>query len=415
MVLYIITLPLPRTDYNVLHAMLLDFQSGDNHNNTSRIYEKVAGRVGLIQQNMQPTGNTNYAAGTITQYGNGYSDKIYQTADGLVDGATKGIYFEPPNAVSVDMLQHIGANNAMTVGLKLVSGLLQNERYLPLLALKGAGLTLELTLASATNCFFSTTNTDADPPVFSAAVPTYTVQNVEYIAQTIDFDEAFTATFMSMIQANGLIQFHGVSYHSFVWTWSFTQSATEVVPIAMRARSLKAVLVSMRDNEIVGNAAAFSIGHRTSLNLSQYVFSIGGVRIPQAPVKINQSKEGLVEAYAEVVKAFSAFTDVQYAGRVGVEQYMDAGFAIAVDTEAYSQDTSLLESGMDTASQSLPVRLELTFSANNITTERASAATDDQGNLVIRASAVDTARADMYGMVDVIYSVTSDGLMTASD
>ena len=77
---------------------------------------------------MQPSGNTNYAAGTITQYGNGYSDKIYQTADGLVDGATKGIYFEPPNAVSVDMLQHIGSSNIMTVGLKLVSGLLQNER-----------------------------------------------------------------------------------------------------------------------------------------------------------------------------------------------------------------------------------------------------------------------------------------------
>ena len=76
-------------------------------------------------------------------------------------------------------------------------------RYLPLLALKGAGLTLELTLASAENCFFSTTNTDADPPVFTAATPTYTIQNVEYIAQTIDFDEAFTATFMSMIQANG--------------------------------------------------------------------------------------------------------------------------------------------------------------------------------------------------------------------
>jgi len=115
-------------DYNVLHALLLDFQSGDNHNNTSRIYEKVAGRVGLIQQNMQPTSDTNYAAGTITQYGNGYSDKIYQTADGLVDAASKAIYFEPPNAVSVDMTNHVNSGNEMTVGLKLVSGLLQNER-----------------------------------------------------------------------------------------------------------------------------------------------------------------------------------------------------------------------------------------------------------------------------------------------
>ena len=116
-----------------------------------------------------------------------------------------------------------------------------------------------------------------------------------------------------------------------------------------------------------------------------------------------------------MVKAFASFTDLHYSGRVGVEQYMDAAFAIAVDTEAYSADTSLLESGMDTASQSLPVRLELTFASGNITAERATAATDNQGNLVIDASAVSTARSDIFGMVDVIYSVTSDGLMTSSD
>ena len=139
-----------------------------------------------------------------------------------------------------------------------------------------------------------------------------------------------------------------MSYNSFVWTWSFSKTATEVVPIALRARSLKAILVSMRNNAQIGKADAFSISKRGSFNISQYVFSIGGVRIPQAPVKINTTKEGLVEAYAEVTKAFASFNDLAYAGRVGIEQYMDAGFAIAVDTEAYSQDTSLLESGMDT-------------------------------------------------------------------
>tara|TARA_Y100000034_G_scaffold21617_1_gene24874 strand:+ start:125 stop:256 length:132 start_codon:yes stop_codon:yes gene_type:complete len=39
--------------------------------------------------------------------------------------------------------------------------------------------------------------------------------------------------------------------------------------------------MGMRNNNILSNAAAFSIGHRTSANISQYVFSIGGVRIPQ--------------------------------------------------------------------------------------------------------------------------------------
>ena len=265
----------------MLHAMLLDFQSGDNHNHTSRIYEKVAGRVGLVQQNMQYTTAGGYATDSVYLADSGNSDKIYQTIDSIESEGDN--FFEQPNPCSVDMLQHVGASNIMTVGLKLVSGLLQNERYIPLLALKGAGLTLELTLASAENCFFSASTDEGvgGLPTFTAAAPTYTVQNVEYIAQTIDFDEAFTATFMSMIQANGLIQFHGVSYHSFVWTWSYSTTATEVIPIALRARSLKAIIMGMRNNNILSNAAAFSIGHRTSANISQYVFSIGGVRIPQ--------------------------------------------------------------------------------------------------------------------------------------
>lgn len=135
--------------------------------------------------------------------------------------------------------------------------------------------------------------------------------------------------------------------------------------------------------------------------------------VTQAPVKINTTKEGLVEAYAEVVKAFASFTDLHYSGRVSINQYFDPAFAIAVDTEAYSADTSLLESGMDTASQSLPVRLELTFSTSNITAVRSGDGNSQTGTVVDNANA--TMRADVFGMVDVIYSVTSDGLMTSSD
>ena len=63
----------------------------------------------------------------------------------------------------------------------------------------------------------------------------------------------------------------------------------------------------MRNNAQVGKADAFSISKRSSFNISQYVFSIGGVRIPQAPVKIGSSMEGLVEPYSAVVKAFASF------------------------------------------------------------------------------------------------------------
>lgn len=73
----------------------------------------------------------------------------------------------------------------------------------------------------------------------------------------------------------------------------------------------------MRDNAIVNDKDAYSISRRYSANISQYVFNIGSVRLPQAPVKINYSKDGLTESYAEITKAFASFNDLRYAGRVG--------------------------------------------------------------------------------------------------
>ena len=135
--------------------------------------------------------------------------------------------------------------------------------------------------------------------------------------------------------------------------------------MALRARSLKGIICGMRNNSIVNKADAFSLSRRVSANLKQYVWNIGSIRLPQAPVVLKPGAEGMVQAYAELVKMFSSFNSLDYAGRVEMDQYFDAGFALGIDTEAYSQDTSLLESGMDTSSQSLPVRLELTFGAGN--------------------------------------------------
>ena len=151
---------------------------------------------------------------------------------------------------------------------------------------------------------------------------------------------------MAMVQANGLIQFHGVSFHSFIWTFTKGAAMTEVIPIALRARSLKGILCGLRLNSMINQQNSFSIGNRMNGNMSQYVWNIGSIRLPQAPVTIRATKEGMVQAYAEIVKMFSSFNSLDYCGRVELNQYFDAGFAIGVDTEAYSQDTSLLESGM---------------------------------------------------------------------
>lgn len=163
--------------------MLLDFQSGHNHNATSRITEKVADRCGVVRQIVQAVG-TDPAADTnaglkVTQYG--YTDKIFQCETSIDDD---NMNFQPANSTALDLNDHTTATTPATLCFKLVSGILANERYIPLLALKGAGLTLEITLAASNNaiCFTGT----------SDETSAYTLSNVEYIASTIDVSDAYT-------------------------------------------------------------------------------------------------------------------------------------------------------------------------------------------------------------------------------
>lgn len=284
-----------------------------------------------------------------------------------------------------------------------------------LLALKGAGLTLELTLNDAVTALAVGTggNGTTAPTAVANADVSLEIKNVEYVASTIEFDEAFQSTFMAMIAANGVIQFHGTSYHNFVYSFTAPNNTTttEVIPLPIRARSIKTIFCGMRDQAQLTNSLCYSISRRYSLNLDTYVFNIGSIRMPQAPVKVGTGNiQGVGMAYAEIVKAFSQMNNLRYCGRVDWSNYFDSAFALAVDCETYSQDSSLLESGLDTASQSLPVRLELNFSNNAISTARSSAGENTQV-----ANFSGSVRLDTFAAVDVIYSITADGLMTASD
>lgn len=251
----------------MLHSALLDFQSGNSHNMTTRIYEKTASR---ITQLGGTTASNQYFFDFYSHEANpdkvaGISDMIFQPADAAwvaaqisttVGGVTAPIEIQTTSNQLVAHLDSAVVNMSnqfnttgsiaqvaknfkfnytdnsadagsaayLCCGIKLVSGILKNSRYVPLLALKGSGLTLELTLAEANNAFTCTLQTGAayvnsgssttgynsggglngtitNPAGAGANLVqagtdsssfSYTLQNVEYIGSTIEFDEAFT-------------------------------------------------------------------------------------------------------------------------------------------------------------------------------------------------------------------------------
>lgn len=184
-------------DYNVLHSLLTDFQVDRDHQFNTQVYEKTAGRAGLIGfQNSSGVNAsmTPLAAETVDDTGG--LDAIYQLGKYVNNNSTIGDATASTQPAVPHVCNFIEGGNLQkkVCGIKLCSGLLRNQRYLPLLALKGAGLTLEITLANSDNIFVTN----------KSVASTYKLTDVEYIASTIDFDEAFTNTFMQYVANIGI-------------------------------------------------------------------------------------------------------------------------------------------------------------------------------------------------------------------
>ena len=215
--------------------MLLDYQSGNSHNSTTRIYEKTAARVSRIGLDITST-ERQASLGPISNAANigGQHELIYQVGNpqlglgGVAAFAANAANYSTVATSPVDSnILNFNSDNANPgnytdagqnfnytdfgaiwcgIGIKLVSGNLKNSRYLPLLALKGSGLTLEITLADHRTAFCNTAaaaltaNPAAGggggiPPHAHAAtgadtiaagtLTSYSVRNVEYIGSTI--------------------------------------------------------------------------------------------------------------------------------------------------------------------------------------------------------------------------------------
>lgn len=353
-------------NYNVLAEMMLDFSVSDDH---LRTY------------------------GSYTQ---GVADM--DSATGLQDYEVVSCAYSDRSITS------------RTFCLKLISGLLQNKRYLPLLALRGSGLVLEIYLAPFVTAFLS----EADASTNPSLLVDYRLSNVEYVARCVDFDESFNRTFMDILRSQGELQFHGTTFHNFVYTQAWS-TGTHNIPIAERARSLKSLFALQRISTSTTNLYHDSLSTRERGSCTQYVFNIGGMRYPSTPIQYGiQAYTGAAEGLIELQKAFGVLTDVQFAGRmdnrdpqkIGVAAVRGAfdlyKFAIGLDLENYPQDTDTLESGLDTLSQALPIYLEITYGSD--TNLRSASVTS--GTVI---------RFDFFSMVDVIYVLTADGLMSASD
>ena len=313
-----------------------------------------------------------------------------------------------------DYVQVLGPNGAFaTCGVRIdngtsktfciplaLSGLLSNDRYVPLSEVRGP-LRIEILLENLANCF---TYVTADTADFADV----TIDNVAFIAQCVTFNDQFMSDFRSIVAQRGGLQWHGQTFRRVGTTLDQNATGQGTMVINERARSIKSMFSIYRpplstnkfDRKI--GARIFPVGSGGTFS---YQYRVGGKLYPSQQINVDATNVG--EAYAEMLKALgllhnitrsSSITPSSYVSSViaqndgaGLDTIAASGrFIQAVDFENFNGEE--MESGLNTATNTLPIE---------VIVNRGSQYSASAGQLQV----------EHYMLVDCIYTLKADGML----
>ena len=206
-----------------------------------------------------------------------------------------------------------------------------NSKYLPFQFMAGA-LTLEFTLATFADCFVGT-------PV-GGGTGSYTISNVEYIAECLSFGQDFNYIFEQQLRTSGI----DISYHTYRSHHQSLQKASDqVVQLAQNSKSVKGAYVIIRDKDTHRSHNHESLSTYKSGRIQEYYFDLGGRLFPENP--INVANCGMAVAYANNCNSFNHFRDQQSGSQItrntfGVNEGGSKTNSVPKVSASFSKDVS---------------------------------------------------------------------------
>ena len=325
------------SNYNLLHCALSDYTLNKDYRSTS-------GSV------MEGYGDgTVYKGGALGQAGTGE----------VSQGTVTSINQVKRNEVYMET----GSEKVFCINI--LSGLLQSNRFIPMLALRGSsGLQIELELADANQCFVQNSGGTVSPAL------SYKMTGIEYHAECIHFSNDFNQMFLNKLMSDGGLQIHGVSYNSSVAHFDPENVGQQHIGISHRFRSLKYLMAIQRNAAYVSDSSKRSLSCRLTNNLKAYHYEIGGQKYPEYPVQCDVAKGLVGEAFAEIEKMFGKLGDrlnsscvdrFNFAPQVGTAKHhnpeVNSRFMTGIELETYGSNN--IEAGIDTANSSPSMNLVL--------------------------------------------------------
>ena len=323
----------------------------------------------------QPAGHS-VAAGTLASGTSALStvtlsaaaSALLQSNAGLTGSA--GMIQRPSTAAggqAVSPYTIIDPAGKRMVCYKLISGLLDNDKYIPTVLLN-APITIEITFAPAADCgVFEATKTG-----------TIDISKLRYVVHTIDLERSFYDR-LRMVQQNsgGVLQIAGTSFRNY--SSALTVSQNQSISIPARLRSIKSIFwkIAGANTQYVYGLSAGGHAHITS-----YQIKIGGNVYPPSAIIVDNATNK-VTPYLELQKSFGKLGSTVHSDLLSPVNYLvdETGIAaynkntqananpthtvaafapFGLDLEAFRHE---IENGVDTSSKALPMSLELGQSA----------------------------------------------------
>ena len=305
-------------------------------------------------------------------------------------GALQGMsLITDPNLPNRPILA-IATDLTIPFAIPLMSILTLSNNYVPLFAMTGSPLRIEIQLVSAINQLILCN--DNYPVV--AAVRSF-CDNVEYVANMMELSDSCMSMVKSAI-GNGPVNWVVQDYRNYAFNATLgTTETTLSVPIPAKFNSLNSLFMTFRLQANTSGAATFSATESCLFSLTDYFFRIGSKTVPTKPPST------VPEFLGEFLRAISSVSDINHECNLRYSQYNQpipiasdgtgtASFYLGIDLESYS---------------STP--LDAVYSGLNTSTD------DIFANLRFSGQTADrNVRIDTYALYDVLINIENGQCQT---
>ena len=274
------------------------------------------------------------------------------------------------------------------------------DRYLPLGYTQGLSY-VSMTLAQNTTAFLTNSGTDA---------ATYTISEVELHLPLLKPGPEFAGMFRSAMSSGVPIQIHSVGVQNTQQAIPSGTNGENTLTFSTRKRSVKSLMNVLRLNASITSSLANSVSGFVNCDITEYNYSVGGMRIPAQRIKVETTANGkdAGELLANQQLALGHYSsDLRGICSIDERHNADPKETYLQDAENTSKKSSKcqfsldLESynaafaGRNLAGQGLPLVFHAQTGAGGI---------QNTGAVL----------ADLYVIHDVVYVLSGDGIMTAN-